>query len=122
MSDSQGYGEWDEGTPERLYVITGGRVTTPEQADLDLVTLIVAREEPRVGMQPELAAILRLCRTPFSVAEISAHLALPVSMVTVLLGDLLADGRVEARAPTPLAPTHLPKALLEEVISGLKKL
>lgn len=112
--------EWDEGSPERLYVITGGRVDSSEEAGLDLVTLIVSREEPRVGMQPELASILRVCRSPLSVAEISAYLVLPASVISVLLADLLADGRVEARTP---APSSLPDiALIEAVIHGLQKL
>lgn len=110
---------WDEGGPERLYVITGGRSHSDEQADLDLVTLIVAREDSKLGMQPELAAILRICRSPLSVAEISAHLALPASVVGVLLNDLLAEGRVEARAP---AAKHPDIALIEAVINGLQKL
>ena len=93
----------------------------PRPATLDLVTLIVARSGPRPGMQPEHAAILRLCHVPLSVAEISAYLRLPVSVVTVLLGDLLAEDRVEARAPGPAA--QLPdRALIEAVIHGLQKL
>lgn len=75
MSESDGV--WDGGSPERLYVITGGRVDSSEQAGLDLVTLIVSLQEPKVGMQPELAQILRICRSPLSVAEISAYLVLP---------------------------------------------
>ncbi|MCF6525380.1 DUF742 domain-containing protein [Streptomyces sp. JJ36] len=112
-------GEWDEGSPERLYVITGGRSDSAENAGIDLVTLIVARTEPRVGMQPEHAAILRVCASPLSVAEISAYLGLPVSVITVLLADLLAEERVEARAPAPSLPDL---ALIEAVIDGLQKL
>ncbi|MER5641498.1 DUF742 domain-containing protein [Kitasatospora sp. NPDC002227] len=110
---------WGEDGPERLYVITRGR-----SADGDafgLVTLIVSRSEPEPSMQPELAAILRICGSPLSVAEISAYLRLPVSVITVLLADLLAEGRIEARAAVPKA--FLPdRALLEAVISGLQKL
>jgi hypothetical protein len=111
--------DWAQGGPERLYVITGGRTGSEEQAELDLVTLIVALEESQPGMQPEHAAILRVCRSPLSVAEISAHLALPASVVGVLLTDLLTDGRVEARAPVSKLPDI---ALIEAVIDGLQKL
>ncbi|MEW2218133.1 DUF742 domain-containing protein [Streptomyces sp. NPDC006990] len=110
---------WEESGPERLYVITGGREADSAGSRLDLVTLIVSREEPGVGMQPELAAILRICRSPLSVAEISAHLALPSSATGVLLDDLLADGRVEAREPASSLPDI---ALIEAVIDGLQKL
>ncbi|MFF9864764.1 MULTISPECIES: DUF742 domain-containing protein [unclassified Streptomyces] len=112
---------WEESSPERLYVITGGRSGTSAPAALDLVTLIVARSGVKPGMQPEHAAIVQLCQAPLSVAEISAYLGLPVSVVTVLLGDLLADNRVIARAPVP--PARLPdRALIEAVIDGLQKL
>ncbi|MBT2403197.1 MULTISPECIES: DUF742 domain-containing protein [unclassified Streptomyces] len=114
--------DWEDGTPERLYVITGGR-SGPLQSTttLDLVTLIIARSGPRPGMQPEHAAIMRLCQSPLSVAEVSAYLGLPVSVVTVLLGDLLAAQQVISRPP--VAPAQLPDlALIEAVIDGLRKL
>ncbi|WP_455356565.1 DUF742 domain-containing protein [Streptomyces sp. SYSU K217416] len=113
--------DWEDGSPERLYVITGGRSGAAVPATLDLVTLIVARSGPRPGMQPEQAAIMRLCHAPLSVAEISAYLGLPVSVVTVLLGDLLTADQVLARPP--VAPAQLPDlALIEAVIDGLQKL
>ena len=115
--------DWEEENPERLYIITGGRSRPGEreQAQLDLVTLIVSRSEPGPGMQPEHHAIVRMCHYPLSVAEISAYLELPVSAVTVLLADLLAKGVVEARAPIPAA--SLPDVeLLQAVMNGLQKL
>ncbi|MEU2787636.1 DUF742 domain-containing protein [Streptomyces sp. NPDC007100] len=114
--------DWEDQSPERLYVITGGRSgSSGHTTSLDLVTLIVAKSGPRPGMQPEQASIVRLCHSPLSVAELSAYMQLPVSVVTVLLGDLLADGRVVARAPVP--PAQLPdRALIEAVIHGLQKL
>ncbi|MEU9120968.1 DUF742 domain-containing protein [Streptomyces sp. NPDC048506] len=105
--------------PERLYVITGGRSSASNR--LDLVTLIIARTGPTVGIQPEHAAILRLCQSPLSVAEISAYTGLPVSVVTVLISDLLDEQRVLTRAPVP--PAELPDiSLIEKVIDGLQKL
>jgi hypothetical protein len=113
--------DWEDGTPERLYVITGGRSKPLVSSTLDLVTLIVAKSGPRPGMQPEHAAIMRLCQSPLSVAEISAYLGLPVSVVTVLIDDLLTAGQVLSRAP--VARAQLPDlALIEAVIDGLQKL
>lgn len=117
---SGGPARWDEGGPERLYVITGGRSGVLAR-DLDVVTLIIARSAPEPGMQPEHVAILRMCCSPLSAAEISAYLGLPFSLVTVLLADLLAQGRIEARAPVPAA--LLPdRALLQAVLDGLQRL
>ncbi|MFJ1748055.1 DUF742 domain-containing protein [Streptomyces sp. NPDC088116] len=106
--------------PERLYVITGGP-DGAERAPFDLVTMIVARDEPSPTVQPEQAAILRLCRAPLSVAEISAYLSLPFSVVTALLTELLATELVESRAP--IVRAALPdRSLLEAVMHGLQKL
>jgi Protein of unknown function (DUF742) len=113
--------DWEQNSPERLYVITGGRSGSSAPSLLDLVTLIVAASGPKPGMQPEHEVVMRLCHAPLSVAEISAYLSLPVSVITVVLSDLLAENLVQARAPVP--PTQLPaRALIEAVIDGLQKL
>lgn len=54
-------------------------------------------------------------------AELSAYLNLPVSVVTVLLTELLAAELVQARAP--IVRSALPdRSLLEAVMHGLQKL
>ncbi|WRZ93927.1 DUF742 domain-containing protein [Streptomyces sp. NBC_01007] len=117
-------GEEEQGkpkNPERLYVLTGGG-EGGDRAELDLVTLVVARAaESPPAAQPEQSALLRLCRAPLSVAEISAYLNLPFSVVTVLLTELLAAELVQARAP--IVRQALPdRSLLEAVMHGLQKL
>ncbi|WP_326769135.1 DUF742 domain-containing protein [Streptomyces sp. NBC_01591] len=106
--------------PERLYVITGD-LEGGERAQLDLVTMIVAQAQPSPTVQPEQAVILRLCQAPLSVAEISAYLGLPFSVVTSLLTELLAAGLIESRAPIVRA-TLPDRSLLEAVMHGLQKL
>jgi hypothetical protein len=104
--------------PERLYTITG---PDGDRAQLDLVTLIVARADPPASAPPEEAAVLRLCASPLSVAELSAYLRLPFSAMTVLLTDMLAAGTVHARAP--IVRQQLPdRSLLEAVMHGLERL
>ncbi|MFG2159485.1 DUF742 domain-containing protein [Streptomyces olivaceus] len=105
--------------PERLFVIGGEG--GGERADIDLVTLIVARADPPVSATPEQAALLRLCAAPLSVAELSAYLSLPFSVVTVLLTDLLATELVQARAPI-VRQRVADRNLLEAVMHGLQKL
>lgn len=101
-------------------MITGGP-DGGERAALDLVTIVVARAKPTPTVQPEQAAIVRLCTSPLSVAEVSAYLSLPFSVVTALLTDLLAAELVESRAP--IVRAALPdRALLEAVMHGLQKL
>ncbi|MEU9026486.1 DUF742 domain-containing protein [Streptomyces sp. NPDC048383] len=116
---SENQNPWDEGTPVPLYVITGGPASAAKT--FDLVTLIAARSEPDPSMQPEQAAILSLCNYPLSVAELSAYLGLPFSVVTVLLSKLVEEERLEAIAPVPVA-AFPERGLLEAVIHGLRKL
>ncbi|MCC9308181.1 DUF742 domain-containing protein [Kitasatospora sp. RB6PN24] len=113
--------DWDEGNPERLYVIARGRSPLAAHTTFDLVTLIISRSQPTPTMQPEHAAILRICGSPLSVAEVSAYLRLPASLVTVLLADLHAEKRIEVRAPIPKAALPA-RSLLEAVIHGLQRL
>jgi hypothetical protein len=110
----------DEGEkkPERLYVITG---PDGERAPLDLVTLIVACAEPPSSATPEQTTVLRMCSAPLSVAEVSAYLGLPFSVVSVLLTEMLAAELVQARAP--IVRQKLPdRSLLEAVMNGLQRL
>ncbi|MFD8849286.1 DUF742 domain-containing protein [Streptomyces sp. NPDC059604] len=93
--------------PERLYVITGDPDGS-ERAALDLVTMIVAKAQPTPTVQPEQAVILRLCQAPLSVAELSAYLGLPFSVVTSLLTELLAAELIESGGPPPTAPPPPP--------------
>ncbi|GAA3709464.1 DUF742 domain-containing protein [Nonomuraea antimicrobica] len=109
--------------PDRLYTVTGGRSRVDESA-IDMVSLIVSECDPAPGMQSEHARILRMCRRPTAVVEISAELGLPIGVVRILLCDLLDTGRITARHP-PAAPARaqLPDlAILEQVLVGLQKL
>ncbi|WP_128427932.1 DUF742 domain-containing protein [Streptomyces cyaneus] len=105
--------------PERLFVVAGK--DGAERAELDLVTLIVASADPPPSAAPEQAALLRLCTTPLSVAELSAYLNLPFSAMTVLLTDLLTADLVTARAPL-VRQSVADRSLLEAVMHGLQRL
>jgi hypothetical protein len=109
--------------PDRLYTVTGGR-SRVEESTLDLVTLIVSECDPTPGMQSEHVRILRMCRAPMSVVEISSHLGLPVSVVRILLCDLLDTGRITAReSPTKDSKDSLPDPeILKQVLVGLRNL
>lgn len=112
----------DTGDPDRLYTVTGGRSRADDS--FDLVTLVVSECEPTSGMQSEHARILDLCRHPTAVVEIAAELGLPITVVRILLGDLLAMGRITARHPRAAqSVASLPdSALLKEVLHGLRNL
>ncbi len=107
----------------RPYTLTGGR-TAPTTGGLDLVAYVLTVEPspaPNPSRQPEHLAALRLCQHPVTVAEVAAHLGLPVGVVRILLSDLIAEGLVMVREPASdmqLADEDL----LLAVMNGLQKL
>lgn len=107
----------------RPYAVTRGRAR-PIRGKFDLISLVVATRAtatPEIGMGPEHIAIVNLCQRPLSVAEIAAHLDLPLGTIRVLLGDLLERNLVQVREPQPA--TVLPDvSVFEAVINGLRAL
>ena len=103
----------------RPYVITDGRAH-PTRDTFDLVTLVIVGSGPLGGLSPEKRRVVELCRGgALSVAEVAAHLRIPVSVIKVLLGDLVDSGHIITRAPIPSA--ELPETqILQEVIDGLR--
>jgi hypothetical protein len=107
----------------RPYAMTQGR-TRPTTGEFDLIALVVATQPmpaASAGLGPEHAEILGLCQHPMSIAEISAHLNLPIGIIRVLLGDLLAKGLILAREPKSVAQLHSQR-VLKAVINGLRSL
>jgi hypothetical protein len=113
----------DEAGPVvRPYAVTGGR-TVPASDRFDLVALVgalVPADEVTGPVSPEHLAILRLCRRPKSVAEVSALLDLPVGIVRVLLGDLLDRDLLVVRGAPPREEPG--QGVLDKVITGLRDL
>lgn len=103
----------------RPYAVTGGR-TRPRHA-MRLVSLLAPGSRPPAGrLPPEAEQALALCRRePRSVAEIAAHLRLPVQVTKVVLSDLLEAGvLVMAVSDTSADPdAHV----LEKVLVGLRR-
>jgi hypothetical protein len=119
-------GRWldaEAGPVVRPYAMTRGR-TEPSGGGFDLISLVVMVHPPSpddAGLVPEHLGILRLARRPISVAELSAHLDLPVGTVRVLLGDLLDRALIAAHNPGPAAALSGAR-LFEAVIDGLQAL
>jgi len=113
----------DAGPVVRPYAMTSGR-TRPSTGAFDLITLVVAARPVSttdVGLGPEHAAIIRLCHRALSVAEVAAHLDLPIGIIRVLLGDLLDRELIFVRIPQPAG--EIPdEDVFEAVINGLRAL
>ncbi|MFI7405777.1 DUF742 domain-containing protein [Streptomyces sp. NPDC049541] len=129
-ADGQGRSHWfdDEAGPVvRPYAMTRGRTTSAGQHRLDLIAVVVTEphaDDPDADatLSPEHVDIVDMCRdTPQSVAELAAGLDLPIGVVRVLVGDLVAGEFVHVTRPVP--PAELPdESILRDVINGLRAL
>ncbi len=115
----------EAGPVVRPYAMTHGR-TRPSTGQFDLISLVVAIRPVSavgagLGLGPEHRGIIGLCQQALSVAEIAAHLDLPVGIVRGLLGDLLDRGLILLREPVPAS--ELPNEhVFQAVINGLRSL
>ncbi|WP_377272451.1 DUF742 domain-containing protein [Peterkaempfera sp. SMS 1(5)a] len=111
----------------RPYTITRGR-TASDRGDLSLITVVTTVDPEQVppggtrALQPEHRAIVEHCRRPAAVAEVAAELDLPVSVTKILIGDLVALGRVTARPPLAIARGGVDMTILRAVRDGLRRL
>lgn len=104
----------------RPYYISGGR-TTPS-ATFDVATLIWSTGRHHwTTLDREQGHVVQLCANPLSVAEISAHMKLPLMTVHVLVSDLMEIGAVQALSTQP-NDDGLPDDVLERVLAGLRRL
>ena len=108
----------------RPYAMVGGR-TRPSSGDHTPVEAVVLTVDAvrATGLTLEPRAIAQLCGTPNSVAEISAHLHIPVGVVRVLVADLVVGGIVEVHLPSGRrADGSMELDVLERVLAGLEAL
>lgn len=107
----------------RPYAWTGGR--TRPAYDLAVETLISlgpqGRDPSRVR-QYEHRAVADMCREPRSVAEVAALLRLPLGVARVLIGDMASQGTVVVHQTAGTADGAPDVALMERVLSGLRRL
>jgi hypothetical protein len=106
----------------RPYVLTRGRTHAPD-ATFALeaqVHAAVAADRLERGATPEARRIVECCRTPVSIAELAAHLSLPLGVTRVLVGDLVAAGAVSVHVGVPDAEHDA--GLLERLLDGIRAL
>ncbi|MET7760699.1 DUF742 domain-containing protein [Streptomyces sp. NPDC005336] len=114
----------------RPYSLTGGRTRSGHV--LLVETFVASLESPdgrldlalsglNARMLPEIREIIDLCRRMRSVAEVSAMLKMPLGVVRVLLSDLADQGKIRVYG-TGRSPGQPDRALLERVLSGLRRL
>lgn len=119
----------EDASTVRPYAVTGGRTTT-SSAQMPVEALVQGMSGTEVGMTPERRAILDLTATQYlSVAELSAHIKLPVGVIRILVSDLADEGKIRVHGLTttdhPGSPAYNPAAslsVLESVLNGISAL
>ncbi len=119
-----GVEDWSD--PTRLippYAITGGRarpVLASEELEIEsLVSTTSLGETAAPTLTQEQQSVVLLCRDILSIAEVSAHLDVPLGGARVLVGDMAAEGLVTLHRPTSTG-IRPDLALLERVLYGLR--
>jgi len=107
----------------RPYTWTRGR--TKAGFDLAIETLVSTSPRGRAQvatLQVEHRAVAELCEQTRSVAEVAALLSLPLGVARVVLGDMAGLGVVTVHQTASSAGSAPDLALMERVLSGLRRL
>ncbi|HZD73371.1 MAG TPA: DUF742 domain-containing protein [Actinomycetota bacterium] len=106
----------------RPYALTRGRVRPSHGSDLEIEALVstTVLGESMHMPAPEPHSIALLCREPLSIAEIAAHMKLPIGVVRVLVADMAEQGMVDIHRPSQ-SGTSPDVTLLERVLDGLRR-
>lgn len=113
----------ETGSLVRPYTRTGGRTRT--EYDLAIEALISTSDrgwEMEEALLPEHRSICELCMDTRSVAEVAAHLRLPLGVVRVLIGDMAGLGLVVIHSSGMVVGDRPSMDFLERVLSGLRRL
>jgi hypothetical protein len=107
----------------RAYAWTGGRTRSEHHFEIEtLVTASRLGRRSSASAQPEYRSVIALCQEPLSVAEVAALLSIPLAVAKVLLGDMAKLGLIDVHCAAVKDGESPDGALLERVLSGLRKL
>ncbi len=118
-----GSGSHETGSLVRPYTKTGGR--TRSDYDLAIEALVSTSERgkaPDAAVRPEHRSICGLCLDTRSVAEVAAHLRLPLGVARVLIGDMAGMGLVLIHQSGMVVGDRPSIEFMERVLSGLRRL
>jgi hypothetical protein len=115
----------EPGLRVRPYALTGGRTRPRTDLPIEAIVRLSAHgvtATPRLTL--ERRRIAQLCVVPLSIAEVSAHLHIPLGVARVLVGDMVSEALLDATtAPAPTGGGDRPDiSLLERVLHGLQAL
>jgi len=113
----------EAGSMVRPYTKTGGR--TRSDYDLAIEALVSTSERgrsPDAAVRPEHRSICGLRLDTRSVAEVAAHLRLPLGVARVLIGDMAGMGLVLIHQSGMVVGDRPSIEFMERVLSGLRRL
>jgi hypothetical protein len=113
----------ETGSLVRPYTRTGGR--TRSDYDLAIEALVSTSDRgkaPDAAVLPEHRSICGLCMDTRSVAEVAAHLRLPLGVARVLIGDMAGMGLVLIHQSGMVVGDRPSIEFMERVLSGLRRL
>jgi len=114
---------YETGSLVRPYTKTGGR--TRSDYDLAIEALVSTSDRgkvPDAAVRPEHRSICGLCLDTRSVAEVAAHLRLPLGVARVLIGDMAGMGLVLIHQSGMVVGDRPSIDFMERVLSGLRRL
>lgn len=107
----------------RPYTWTRGRTKSGFALAIETLVSTSQRGRDQKGMlQVEHGAVAELCEQVRSVAEVAALLSVPLGVARVLLGDMAGLGLVTVHQTASSAGNGPDLALMERVLSGLRRL
>ncbi len=112
----------DTGSLVRPYARTKGRTRTDYDLAIETLVSTSDRGSHASPATPEHRSICGLCTEARSVAEIAAHLRLPLGVVRVLVGDMAGLGLLLIHESGMVVGDRPSMEFLERVLSGLRKL
>ncbi len=116
--------ETDDARTVRPYALTRGR-TRSGRAHLPLEALVrrVPEYTDPAGTSERRRILELTTASILSIAELSAHLSLPLGVIRVLIGDLADEGLVVVHTGSPeAAPPATNLKVLESVLNGIHSL
>src|SRR5690606_930002 len=91
----------------RPYALTGGRTRSQHDLPIEAIVKSTLRGLSMASrLTLERKQIITLCTAPISIAEVSAHLKVPLGVARVLVGDMTAEGLLETSQTPTTRPDH----------------
>ena len=108
----------------RPYALTGGRTRSANDLPIETIVKATLRGLSLTSqLTLERKRIVTMCMVPLSIAEISAHMHIPLGVARVLVGDMSAEALLETnRMPVARLGDRPDIKLLERVLDGLQAL